>query len=124
MSYYLIYNEKTKLVYKITDTEPVLSEVPEGHAVATSANYPPGIELEYAIVINTVNEKGEAISSYSSVQPQPAQQLLKKVDELEKENKELKLALAESAEVQQQDKIENQLAIAELAELIATKEVI
>ncbi|MFJ5564835.1 hypothetical protein [Lysinibacillus xylanilyticus] len=40
------------------------------------------------------------------------------------ENKDLKLALAESAEAQQQDKIENQLAIAELAELIATKEVL
>ncbi|MFJ7890052.1 hypothetical protein ACIQYL_18500 [Lysinibacillus xylanilyticus] len=41
---------------------------------------------------------------------------------LKVENKDLKLALAESVEAQQQDKIENQLAIAELAELIATKE--
>ncbi|MFJ6264247.1 hypothetical protein ACIQGW_04395 [Lysinibacillus xylanilyticus] len=40
------------------------------------------------------------------------------------ENKDLKLALAESAEAQQQDKIESQLAIAELAELIAIKEVL
>ncbi|MFF2793314.1 hypothetical protein [Lysinibacillus xylanilyticus] len=38
------------------------------------------------------------------------------------ENKDLKLASAKSVEAQQQDKIENQLAIAELAELIATKE--
>lgn len=42
-------------------------------------------------------------------------------EKLKAGNKELKLALAESAEAQQQDKIENQLAIAELAELIATK---
>lgn len=40
------------------------------------------------------------------------------------ENEDLKLAIVESAEAQQQDKIENQLAIAELAELIATKEVL
>ncbi len=45
-------------------------------------------------------------------------------EELKVENKELKLALAESAEAQQQDKIENQVAIAELAELITTKEVL
>ncbi|XKO54132.1 hypothetical protein ACI2WT_15200 [Lysinibacillus fusiformis] len=36
-------------------------------------------------------------------------------EELKVENKELKLAIAESAEAQQQDKIENQLAIAEVA---------
>ncbi|MGE7131175.1 hypothetical protein [Lysinibacillus xylanilyticus] len=48
-------------------------------------------------------------------------EVYERLAELEKENKDLKLALAESAEAQQQDKIENQLAIAELAELIATK---
>ncbi len=45
-------------------------------------------------------------------------------DAVKEENKELKLAIAESVEAQQQDKIENQLAIAELAELIAPKEVL
>ncbi len=45
-------------------------------------------------------------------------------DAVKEENKELKLAIAESAEAQQQDKIENQVAIAELAELITTKEVL
>ncbi|MGE7751716.1 hypothetical protein [Lysinibacillus fusiformis] len=43
---------------------------------------------------------------------------------LQEETKALKLAIAESAEAQQQDKIENQLAIAELAEVVATKEVL
>lgn len=43
---------------------------------------------------------------------------------LQEETKALKLAIAESAEAQQQDKIENQLAIAEVAELIAPKEVL
>lgn len=50
--------------------------------------------------------------------------LQKELTTVKVENKDLKLALAESAEAQQQDKIENQLAIAELAELIATKEVL
>ncbi len=52
------------------------------------------------------------------------QNLQNELNTVKEENKELKLALAESAEAQQQDKIENQLAIAELAELIATKEVL
>ncbi|KOS61730.1 hypothetical protein FJQ98_03025 [Lysinibacillus agricola] len=50
--------------------------------------------------------------------------LQKELNAVKAENKTLMLALAESAEAQQQDKIENQLAIAELAELIATKEVL
>ncbi|WP_433595120.1 hypothetical protein [Lysinibacillus xylanilyticus] len=50
--------------------------------------------------------------------------VMERLEELEKENKDLKLALAESAEAQQRDNLENQLAIAELAELIATKEVL
>ncbi|MFE3573954.1 hypothetical protein [Lysinibacillus sp. NPDC059133] len=49
------------------------------------------------------------------------QRLVSENEKLKEENKTLMLALAESAEAQQQDKIENQLAIAELAELIATK---
>jgi|GEM_PF-1382001 len=42
-------------------------------------------------------------------------------EELKVENQELKLALAESAEAQQQDKILNQLALAELVETLTTK---
>lgn len=47
-----------------------------------------------------------------------------RIAELEKQNKELMLALAESAEIQQQDKINNQLAVAELVETLMAKEVI
>ncbi|MFJ7185821.1 hypothetical protein [Lysinibacillus xylanilyticus] len=50
------------------------------------------------------------------------EQLRQENEAVNVENKTLMLALAESVEAQQQDKIENQLAIAELAELIATKE--
>lgn len=46
------------------------------------------------------------------------------IELLQEETQKLKLAIAESAEAQQQDKIENQLAIAEVAELIAPKEVL
>lgn len=55
---------------------------------------------------------------------QVIQNLRNEMATVKAENEDLKLAIAESAEAQQQDKIENQLAIAELAELIATKEVL
>lgn len=44
------------------------------------------------------------------------------IELLQEETQKLKLAIAESAEAQQQDNLENQLAIAELAEAIPTKE--
>ena len=46
------------------------------------------------------------------------------IAELELQNKELMLALAESAETQQQDRINNQLAVAELVEVLMAKGVI
>ncbi|MEB2301753.1 hypothetical protein LAV72_19295 [Lysinibacillus xylanilyticus] len=52
------------------------------------------------------------------------EQLQQENEELKVENKELKLAIAESAEVQQRDKIENQLAVAELVETLTNKEVL
>ncbi|MFI2132917.1 hypothetical protein ACH434_23160 [Lysinibacillus fusiformis] len=46
------------------------------------------------------------------------------IEILRDENRDLKIALAESVEAQQQDKIENQLAIAELVETLQTKGVL
>lgn len=46
------------------------------------------------------------------------------IEILRDENRDLKLALAESVEAQQQDKIENQLAIAELVETLQNKGVL
>lgn len=46
------------------------------------------------------------------------------IDILRDENRDLKIALAESVEAQQQDKLENQLAIAELVETLQTKGVL
>ncbi|KMY28301.1 hypothetical protein ACZ11_24040 [Lysinibacillus xylanilyticus] len=45
-------------------------------------------------------------------------------EELKVENKDLKLALAESVEAQQPDKLENQLAVAELVEILTNKGVL
>ncbi|MFD4492955.1 hypothetical protein [Lysinibacillus fusiformis] len=52
------------------------------------------------------------------------QNLQNELNTVKEENKELKLALAESAEAQQQDKIENQLAIAEVVETLTNKGVL
>ncbi|WP_243432523.1 hypothetical protein [Lysinibacillus sphaericus] len=46
------------------------------------------------------------------------------IEILRDENRDLKIALAESVEAQQQDKIENQLAIAELVETLTNKGVL
>jgi len=46
------------------------------------------------------------------------------IEILRDENRDLKIALAESVEAQRQDKIENQLAIAELVETLQTKGVL
>ncbi|PJO42127.1 hypothetical protein [Lysinibacillus xylanilyticus] len=46
------------------------------------------------------------------------------IESLQEATKELKLAITESAEAQQRDKIENQLAVAELVETLTNKEVL
>ncbi|MCG7437181.1 hypothetical protein [Lysinibacillus fusiformis] len=43
---------------------------------------------------------------------------------LQEETQQLKLAIAESAEAQQRDKVENQIAVAELVETLTNKEVL
>lgn len=47
-----------------------------------------------------------------------------RIVELELQNKKLMLSLSELVEIQQQDKINNQLAVAELVETLMAKEVI
>lgn len=54
----------------------------------------------------------------------PVEQLRQENEALKEENKTLMLALVESVEAQQQDKLESQLAVAELVELLTTKEVL
>lgn len=70
---------------------------------------------------------GQVLFEYPKFETPISEQLLllrKENEELKVENNELKLALAESAEAQQRDKIENQLAIAELVETLTTKGVL
>ncbi|NOG29051.1 hypothetical protein [Lysinibacillus fusiformis] len=70
---------------------------------------------------------GQILFEYPKFETPISEQLLllrEANEELKVENKDLKLALAESVEAQQQDKIENQLAIAELVETLTTKEVL
>jgi len=62
--------------------------------------------------------------SYSTPLSTMVEQLRQENEEIKVENQELKIALAESVEVQQQDKILNQLALAELVETITIKEVL
>jgi|GEM_PF-3075933 len=120
--FYLEYDDDTKLVINIHETEP--QSVVEGHSIAKSDSFDIGMELEFVITVDRVDQDGMVTASSTTKQVSPAYQLLKKIDELEKEKNELKLALAESAEAQQQDKIENQLAIAEVVETLTNKGVL
>ncbi|OXS67532.1 hypothetical protein B1B04_22330 [Lysinibacillus sp. KCTC 33748] len=55
---------------------------------------------------------------------QQIKDLQKELNAVKTENKTLMLALAESAEAQQRDKTENQLAVADLVETLINKEVL
>lgn len=57
--------------------------------------------------------KGEILAAH------PNNEMPSEMERLQQENLELKLALAEMAEVQEQHKLETQLALAELAEAMA-----
>lgn len=77
------------------------------------------------ISIHFVNpQTGEQWYEYEE-RPKTEMELMKEeLATVKAENKELKLAIAESAEAQQQDKIENQLAVAEVVETLTNKGVL
>ena len=91
--FYLEYEESTRIVSKIHEVEP--SEIASGHAIAQSDKYDLGLELEYVITVDTVDHNGKVTASSTTKQVGPAYQLLKKIDELEKENKALKGSVAD-----------------------------
>ncbi len=72
----------------------------------------------------------ELFYEYYDMEPMPPtpeqimQNLQNELKTVKEETKKLKLAIAESAEAQQQDKIENQLAIAEVVETLQTQGVL
>ncbi|WP_257216256.1 CD1375 family protein [Lysinibacillus sphaericus] len=71
--------------------------------------------------IHFVNPQiGEQWYEYEEIPKTEMEILKEELAAVKAENKELKLAIAESVEAQQQDKVENQLAVAELAEIVAT----
>lgn len=91
--FYLEYEESTRIVSKIYDVKP--TEIAQGHAIAQSDKYDLGLELEYVITVDTVDQDGRVTASSATKQVVPAYQLLKKIDELEKENQTLKSSVAD-----------------------------
>lgn len=79
--YYLEYEQSTHIVTKIHDTMP--TDVPTGHLVANSEDYPPGLEIENVITVDTVNQDGMVTASSTTKQTVPAYQLLTKISGLE-----------------------------------------
>lgn len=95
--FYLEYENDTKLVVKIHETEP--ESVAEGHSVARSDSFDIGMELEFVITVDTVNEKGIVTATSTTKQVAPAYQLLKKLDDLQKDNANLKESQADMWEL-------------------------
>ncbi|MEK4173376.1 hypothetical protein MHI22_18205 [Lysinibacillus sp. FSL L8-0312] len=91
--FYLEYDDDTKLVIKIHETEP--ESVVEGHSIAKSDSFDIGMELEFIITVDRVDQDGNVTASSTTKQIVPAYQLLKKIDELEKENQALKGSVAD-----------------------------
>ncbi|GED62717.1 hypothetical protein ACQKEY_19175 [Lysinibacillus fusiformis] len=91
--FYLEYDDDTKLVIKIHETVP--ESVVEGHSIAKSDSFDIGMELEFIITVDRVDQDGNVTASFTTKQIVPAYQLLKKIDELEKENQALKGSVAD-----------------------------
>lgn len=93
--FYLEYEKETGLVVKIHELEP--TDINDGHLVAKSdsSSLGLGLELEFVISVISVDEKGFVTSLSTMKQVVPAYQLLKKIDDLAKENIELKSSLAD-----------------------------
>lgn len=93
--FYLEYEESTRLVVKIHDIEPSL--IGEGNAVVKSDNHvlELGLELEFIISVGSVDQDGNVLSLTTTKQVEPAYQLLKKLNDSEKQIEALTQAVAE-----------------------------
>ncbi len=91
MLYYLEYEESTHIVTKIHTDMP--SSVPTGHLVASSEDYPPGLEIENVITVDTVNQDGIVTASSTTKQTAPAYQLLTKISQLEQSNSSMESSI-------------------------------
>lgn len=95
MMFYLEYEKSTGLVFEIHEEEP--TDVKAGRAVAKSDSnlLELGLEIEFVITITMVDVDGNVTGLSTIKQVEPAYQLLKKIDELEKENQALKGSVAD-----------------------------
>jgi len=93
--FYLEYEKSTGLVVKIHEEEP--TDVKAEHAVATSDSdtLSLGMEVEFVISVTAIGDDGKVTGLSTIKQLVPAYQLLKKIDNLEKENDDLKSSLAD-----------------------------
>ena len=93
--FYLEYEKSTGLVVKIHDEEP--TDVKVEHAVATSDSnaLSLGMEVEFLISVTAIDGDGKVTGLSTIKQLALAFQLIKKIDDLEKENDDLKSSLAD-----------------------------
>lgn len=81
--FYIKYEDDTKLVVGIYPTEP---QPEEGYSIARSYNFEPGMELEYVITVDTLNQDGAVTASSTTKQTVPAYQILKELHDTKEQN--------------------------------------
>jgi hypothetical protein len=80
---YLTYRQSDGYVVAISETEPAAVE--DGYAVAQSDHFQPGDEFEYYIKLYVDEIKDGQVRSHAAVrQAPPAQELLRRLDQVEK----------------------------------------
>ena len=94
--FYLEYENDTKLVAEIHESEP--TSVRENHSLATSESFDVGMELEYVITVDTVDQDGKVTASSTTKQTVPAHQLINRMNELKQENSNLKQSQSDQDE--------------------------
>lgn len=90
--FYIKYENDTRLVVGIYQEEP---QVEEGYSIARSDMFEPGMELEYVITVDTVDQDGNVTASSTTKQVVPAYQILKELHETKEQNKILNQAVLE-----------------------------
>lgn len=91
--FYLEYENDTKIVVEIHDVYPATTR--PNHSIATSEQWGLGMELEYVITVDTVDQDEKVTASSTTKQIVPAYQLLKKIDERNQEINNLKSQVAD-----------------------------
>ena len=90
--FYIKYENDTRLVVGIYTEEP---QVEEGYSIARSDMFEPGMELEYVITIDTVDQEGNVTASSTTKQVVPAYQILKELHNTKVKNEILEQSILE-----------------------------